>query len=65
MSWESKVSRSGAVLEAECLVGAGALITEGKRFASGSLIVGSPARVVRQLTDAEVATLVAYLRSHQ
>jgi carbonic anhydrase/acetyltransferase-like protein (isoleucine patch superfamily) len=44
---------NGAVLEPECLVGAGALITEGKRFASGSLIVGSPARVVRQLTAEE------------
>ncbi|HEX6073287.1 MAG TPA: gamma carbonic anhydrase family protein [Sphingomicrobium sp.] len=44
---------NGAALEPECLVGAGALITEGKHFASGSLIVGSPARVVRQLTDAE------------
>ncbi len=44
---------NGAVLESECLVGAGALITEGKKFESGSLIVGSPARVVRQLTDAE------------
>ena len=44
---------NGAVLETECLVGAGALITEGKRFESGSLIVGSPARVVRQLTDNE------------
>ena len=44
---------NGAVLESECLVGAGALITEGKRFAAGSLIVGSPARVVRQLTDEE------------
>jgi carbonic anhydrase/acetyltransferase-like protein (isoleucine patch superfamily) len=44
---------NGAVLEPECLVGAGALITEGKHFASGSLIVGSPARVIRQLTDAE------------
>ena len=44
---------NGAVLESECLVGAGALITEGKRFESGSLIVGSPARVVRQLTEAE------------
>ena len=43
----------GAALEPECLVGAGALITESKRFESGSLIVGSPARVVRQLTDAE------------
>jgi carbonic anhydrase/acetyltransferase-like protein (isoleucine patch superfamily) len=44
---------NGAVLESECLVGAGALITEGKHFASGSLIVGAPARVVRQLTDTE------------
>jgi carbonic anhydrase/acetyltransferase-like protein (isoleucine patch superfamily) len=44
---------NGAVLESECLVGAGALITEGKHFERGSLIVGSPARVLRQLTDAE------------
>ncbi|NUR10387.1 MAG: gamma carbonic anhydrase family protein [Bradyrhizobium sp.] len=44
---------NGAVLEPECLVGAGALITEGKSFESGSLIVGSPARVVRKLTEAE------------
>jgi carbonic anhydrase/acetyltransferase-like protein (isoleucine patch superfamily) len=44
---------NGATLGPECLVGAGALITEGKSFASGSLIVGAPARVVRQLTDAE------------
>jgi carbonic anhydrase/acetyltransferase-like protein (isoleucine patch superfamily) len=48
---------NGAVLEPECLVGAGALITEGKRFASGSLIVGSPARVVRQLTGDEKQAL--------
>jgi carbonic anhydrase/acetyltransferase-like protein (isoleucine patch superfamily) len=50
---------NGAVLETECLVGAGALITEGKRFESGSLIVGSPARVIRQLTDAEKHALRA------
>jgi carbonic anhydrase/acetyltransferase-like protein (isoleucine patch superfamily) len=48
---------NGAVIEAECIVGAGALITEGKRFESGSLIVGSPARVVRQLTDGEKRAL--------
>ena len=48
---------NGAVIAAECLVGAGALVTEGKRFESGSLIVGSPARVVRQLTDAEKQAL--------
>ena len=50
---------NGAVIEPECLVGAGALVTEGKRFESGSLIVGSPARVVRQLTDAEKQALRA------
>ena len=44
---------NGAVIEAECIVGAGALITESKRFERGSLIVGAPARVVREVTDAE------------
>jgi carbonic anhydrase/acetyltransferase-like protein (isoleucine patch superfamily) len=44
---------NGAVIEAECIVGAGALVTEGKRFERGSLIVGAPARVVRQVTDEE------------
>jgi carbonic anhydrase/acetyltransferase-like protein (isoleucine patch superfamily) len=44
---------NGAVVESECIVGAGALITEGKRFERGSLIVGAPARVVRQVTDEE------------
>jgi carbonic anhydrase/acetyltransferase-like protein (isoleucine patch superfamily) len=48
---------NGAVLEPECLVGAGALITEGKTFPRGSLIVGSPARVIRQLTDEEKQAL--------
>jgi carbonic anhydrase/acetyltransferase-like protein (isoleucine patch superfamily) len=44
---------NGAAIERECIVGAGALITEGKRFERGSLIVGAPARVVRQLTESE------------
>jgi carbonic anhydrase/acetyltransferase-like protein (isoleucine patch superfamily) len=44
---------NGAVIGPECLVGAGALITEGKQFEAGSLIVGSPARVIRQLTIEE------------
>jgi carbonic anhydrase/acetyltransferase-like protein (isoleucine patch superfamily) len=46
-----------AVIGAHCLVGAGALVTEGKVFADGSLIVGSPARVARALTEAEIARL--------
>ena len=48
---------NGAFLGPECLVGANALITEGKRFEEGGLIVGSPARLVRPLTDAERAAL--------
>lgn len=48
---------NGAYLGPECLVGANALITEGKRFEEGGLIVGSPARLVRPLTDAEKAAL--------
>ena len=44
---------NGAAIEEECIVGAGALITEGKRFDRGSLIVGAPARAVRQATDEE------------
>ena len=48
---------NGATVGSECLVGAGALITEGKQFEGGMLIVGTPARVVRPLTDAEKAGL--------
>ena len=33
-----------------CLVGAGAIVTEGKEFPDGSLIIGAPAKVVRQLS---------------
>lgn len=44
---------NGAMIEPECIVGAGALITEGKSFGRGSLIVGVPARVVRQISDEE------------
>ena len=41
---------NGARIGKGCLVGAGALVTEGKQFADGSVILGSPAKVVRQLT---------------
>ena len=44
---------NGAVIGKGCLVGAGALITERKVFADGSLILGAPAKVVRQLSAEE------------
>ena len=40
-----------------CLVGAGALVTEGKEFPDGSLIMGSPAKVVRQLSPEQFERL--------
>jgi carbonic anhydrase/acetyltransferase-like protein (isoleucine patch superfamily) len=42
---------NGAKIGRNCLVGANALVTEGKEFPDNSLIVGSPARVVRTLDD--------------
>jgi carbonic anhydrase/acetyltransferase-like protein (isoleucine patch superfamily) len=50
---------SHAVIGTYCLVGAGALITERKVFADRSLIIGSPARRVRELTDEECRGLEA------
>ena len=46
---------NGAKIGRNCLVGAGALVTEGKVFADNSLILGSPAKVVRVLTAEQVA----------
>lgn len=46
-----------AVIGEDCLVGAGALVTEGKTFPAGHLIVGAPARAVRPLDSAAIAAL--------
>jgi carbonic anhydrase/acetyltransferase-like protein (isoleucine patch superfamily) len=48
---------NGAKIGKNCLVGAGALVTEGKEFPDGSLIVGSPAKAVRELTPEQIAGL--------
>lgn len=46
---------NGAVIGKHCLVGANALITEGKTFPDGMLILGSPAKAVRELSEEEIA----------
>jgi len=46
-----------AVIGRESLVGAGAMVTAGKVFPPRSLIIGSPARAIRTLTDDEVTSL--------
>lgn len=46
---------NGAVIGRNCLVGAGAVVTEGKVFPDNSLILGAPAKAVRELTEADIA----------
>lgn len=46
-----------AVIPENCIVGAGALVTEGKTFEPGSLIVGVPAKAIRQLDEATIEGL--------
>ena len=48
---------NGAKIGKHCLVGAGALVTEGKQFPDGSMFIGAPAKVVRQLTPEQMAEL--------
>ena len=48
---------NGARVGNDCIVGAHALITENKDFPDGSLILGAPARVVRQLTPEEITAI--------
>ncbi len=52
-----------AVIGRDCLIGANSLIPEGKVIPDRSLVVGSPGRVVRQLSDEEVAR-VRWIASH-
>jgi carbonic anhydrase/acetyltransferase-like protein (isoleucine patch superfamily) len=48
---------NGARIGRHCLVGAGALVTEGKSFPDGSMIIGSPAKAVKQLTAEQIEGL--------
>ncbi len=48
---------NGARIGRNCLVGAGALVTEGKEFPDNSLIIGSPAKAVRTLSEEQLAAL--------
>ena len=45
---------NGAVIGKNCLIGAGALITEGKVIPDGSLVMGAPGKVVRELDAAAI-----------
>ena len=49
------VLMDGVVVEDDCIIGAGALVTERTKIPWGSLVIGSPARVKRPLREAELA----------
>ena len=51
------VVMNGAVIGKNCLIGANTLITEGKIIPEGSLVLGSPGKVVRQLSAEEIARI--------
>ncbi|WP_447735440.1 gamma carbonic anhydrase family protein [Pseudomonas shirazensis] len=50
---------NGARIGKHCIIGANALIAEGKEIPDGSLVMGSPGKVVRELTDAQKSMLEA------
>jgi len=56
---------NGAHIGRDCLIGAGALVTEGKVIPDGSLVVGSPAKVVRALDAGTIAKLGVSALSYQ
>ena len=48
---------NNAKIGKNCLVGAGSVVTEGKEFPDNALIIGSPAKVVRIMSDEQVAKM--------
>ena len=54
----------GAEIGPRCIIGAGALITGGKKFPAGSLILGSPAKIVRTLSLDEQAGIKAWAEKY-
>lgn len=56
---------NGAKIGKNCLIGAGALITENKEIPDGSLVMGSPGRVVRDLDERAISMLKASALHYQ
>jgi carbonic anhydrase/acetyltransferase-like protein (isoleucine patch superfamily) len=50
---------NGAVIGRNCLIGAGALVTEGKVIPDNSMVLGSPGKVVREVTEAQARMISA------
>ncbi len=53
----NSVILNGAKIGRNCLIGANALITEGKEIPDGSMVLGAPGKVVRELTQQQMEGL--------
>ena len=56
---------NGAKIGRHCLIGAGALVTEGKEIPEGSLVMGAPGKIVRQLSDEQIEGLLQTAKRYQ
>jgi carbonic anhydrase/acetyltransferase-like protein (isoleucine patch superfamily) len=55
---------NGAVVGEDCIVAAGALVTEGAVIPPRSMVMGSPAKVRRPVSDVEAASILQYARNY-
>ncbi|MDI9333026.1 MAG: gamma carbonic anhydrase family protein [Cytophagales bacterium] len=56
---------NNAKIGKNCLVGAGSVVTEGKEFPDNALIIGAPAKVVRIMSDEQIAMLQGAAKHYQ
>ena len=56
---------NGAQIGKECLIGAGSLVTENKIIPDGSLVMGSPGKVIRELDDQAKESLIGSALHYQ
>lgn len=54
----NSVILNGAKIGKNCLIGANSLVTEGKEIPDGSLVMGSPAKVIKSLTEEQQKGLI-------
>ncbi len=53
------------VIGKNCIIGAGSVVTEGKEIESGSLVLGTPAKIVRKLSNEEIAAIENSAKRYQ
>ena len=54
------VIMNGATIGSNCLIGSNALVAEGKEIPDRSLVLGSPGRIIREITDEEVQEITEF-----